>query len=115
MSKELVEQFRRAIDAGLVSFCSDEPDFTMSPTMRRIAAEHILAQPLALSHLPDREEVARVLAEEFGTHDWDQMADTHRELKIWYRNSTAYDINDITRDDCYTAADRILAMMEGRG
>lgn len=38
---------REMIDAGLRSFCSDEPDFDISPGMRRKAAEHILAQPWA--------------------------------------------------------------------
>lgn len=39
-----VGEMREAIIAGLKSFESDQPDFSMSRTMRENAADHILAQ-----------------------------------------------------------------------
>lgn len=40
-----ITELRRAIGLGLQSFCSAEPDFSMSATMRQTAADHILGQP----------------------------------------------------------------------
>jgi hypothetical protein len=45
-------ELREALLAGLRSFCSMEPDFSMSRGMMQSAADHILAQPLALASTP---------------------------------------------------------------
>lgn len=39
------DAMRDAIDAGIRSFVSDQPDFDMSPGMRLKLIEHIMAQP----------------------------------------------------------------------
>ena len=57
----------------------------------------------------DRESVAQELSKHFGARPWNEMAEGRADL-LRRIVKDGYDINEATLDDCYEAADAILAL-----
>ena len=58
----------------------------------------------------DRESVAQELSKHFGARPWNEMAEGRADLRRRIVKD-GYDINEATLDDCYEAADAILALL----
>lgn len=90
------------------------------PKMLFRAADLLALQMIATSALTPgdiREAAALELAKHFGENSWGTMANDRAALRGLARTSPAnYDINEPTREDCYDAADAVLALRtQGEG
>lgn len=53
------------------------------------------------------EEIARIVSDFTGQHQWDDMAVDRGQLREFVRQG-GYDVNEPTKDDCLEAAHKIL-------
>lgn len=56
-------------------------------------------------------DIARIIADFTGQHQWDDMADDRSQLREFVRQG-GYDVNEPTKDDCLEAAAKILTALE---
>lgn len=57
------------------------------------------------------EEIARIVSDFTGQHQWDDMAVDRGQLREFVRQG-GYDVNEPTKDDCIEAAHKILSALK---
>lgn len=57
------------------------------------------------------EEIARIICDFTGQHQWDDMAADRGQLREFVRQG-GYDVNEPTKDDCLEAAHKILSALK---